>query len=133
MDDTVLKNSGEGRLAELDALAVLDLGPYLTGEAGAAERLARELRAVCEYHGFFYLKNHGIPQSKIDGIFAETERFHAQDQEAKNAVTIDQNQRGYIKPGATLVSHSTYNKNTKFDSNETLVLATEYDSDDPGV
>ena len=38
-------------------------------------------------------------------------------------VAINQNQRGYIKPGATLVSHSTYNKNTKFDSNETMVLA----------
>lgn len=133
MDDTAAKSSGEGRLAELEALAVLDLGPYLTGEAGAAESLALELRAVCEYHGFFYLKNHGIPQSKIDSIFSETERFHAQGQEAKNAVAINQNQRGYIKPGATLVSHSTYNKNTKFDSNETMVLATEYDPDDPGV
>jgi isopenicillin N synthase-like dioxygenase len=51
----------------------------------------------------------------------------------KLAITINKNQRGYIKPGATLVSHSTYNKNTKYDSNETLVFATDYDSEDEFV
>ncbi|MBT4670818.1 MAG: isopenicillin N synthase family oxygenase [Rhodospirillaceae bacterium] len=133
MDETPANKSGGRRLAELDTLAVLDLEGYLAGEDGAAEKLALELRAACEYHGFFYLKNHGIKQSLIDAIFAEAERFHGQSQEAKNTVAINQNQRGYIRPGATLVSHSTYNENTKFDSNETMVLATEYGPDDPGV
>ena len=32
-----------------------------------------------------------------------------------------------------MVSHSTYNKNTKYDSNETLVFATDYASDDEFV
>ena len=133
MDEAPANKQGAGRLAELEALAVLDLAPFLAGEDGATEKLALELRAVCEFHGFFYLKNHGIAQSVIDGIFAETERFHKQSQDAKNTLAINQNQRGYIRPGATLVSHSTYNENTKFDSNETMVLATEHGHDDPGV
>lgn len=133
MDEAPASKSGGGRLAELDTLAVLDLEAFVAGENGAAEALALELRAACEFHGFFYLKNHGIKPSLIDAIFAATERFHSQSQEAKNSVAINQNQRGYIRPGATLVSHSTYNENTKFDSNETMVLATEYGPDDPGV
>ena len=133
MDEVAVNNSSKGRLAEVETLPVLDLAAFRAGEDGAAEILAPQLRAACEFHGFFYLKNHGIKQSLIDGIFAETERFHGQSQEAKNTVAINQNQRGYIRPGATLVSHSTYNENTKFDSNETMVLATEHGPDDPGV
>ncbi|MAF49497.1 MAG: 2-oxoglutarate and iron-dependent oxygenase domain-containing protein [Rhodospirillales bacterium] len=131
MDDTPVSNNPDGRIAQRNALPVLDLEPFLAGEDGAEERLALELRAACESLGFFYLKNHGIDKGLIKRAFTETERFHSQSQEAKNALTINQNQRGYIRPGATLVRHSTYNENTKFDSNETMVLATEYGPDDP--
>ena len=112
---------------------VLDLEPYFNGEADADIKLAEQLKEVCETIGFFFLKNHHVPQSIIEDMFAKTRAFHDLSMDEKLAITINKNQRGYIKPGATLVSHSTYNKNTKYDSNETLVFATDYDSADEFV
>jgi isopenicillin N synthase-like dioxygenase len=112
-------------------LPVLDLGNYLRGNDADLDLLAGQLRAAAEEYGFFFIKNHGIPATLINNVFAENERFHNQSMEAKNAIAIDDNQRGYIRPKATLLKHSTYNKNTTFDSNETTVFATEYWSDNP--
>lgn len=112
---------------------VLDLEPFFKGEEKAAEKLALQLKEVCESIGFFFLKNHQVPDHIIDDMFAKTRAFHDLSMEEKLAISINKNQRGYIKPGATLVSHSTYNKNTKYDSNETLVFATDYDANDEFV
>ena len=109
---------------------VLDLKPYFDGTEHADKKLAEQLKEVCETIGFFFLKNHQISQSIIDDMFAKTRAFHDLPMDDKLSISINKNQRGYIKPGATLVSHSTYNKNTKYDSNETLVFATDYDSED---
>ena len=58
-------------------LAIIDLGPYLAGEAGALERAAAQLGAASEELGFYFVANHGIPQALIDRVFGEAERFHS--------------------------------------------------------
>lgn len=122
-----VKTSGGG--VATVALPVLDVGPFLAGDPDALAPLAEELRFACENVGFMALRNHGLAPERIEAIFDITERFHALAPEQKSAIAINQHQRGYIKPGATLVRHSTYNKNTKFDSNETLVVASDYAAD----
>ncbi|MFC1665013.1 isopenicillin N synthase family dioxygenase [Pseudomonadota bacterium] len=117
--------------ADYRDLPTLDLGEYLKGTAGATEKLASQLRHACEDIGFFFIVNHGIPDEKNEKIFNETKRFHALPEEDKVALAINSNQRGYIQPGGTLIKHSTYNKNTKFDKNATMVVATEYAEDNP--
>ena len=112
-------------------LPILDIGGFLSGNHADLELLAGQLRLAAAEFGFFFIKNHGISEKLIKNVFAENERFHRQSMEVKNAIAIDDNQRGYIRPKATLLKHSTYNKNTTFDSNETTVFATEYWSDNP--
>ena len=41
---------------------ILDIAPYLSGEAGGLESVAQRLREITETVGFFYLKGHGIPR-----------------------------------------------------------------------
>jgi len=60
----------------LEEIPVLDIAPYLAGEPGALERLAKRLREVSETVGFFYLVGHGVPQDLIDRTFAESARLH---------------------------------------------------------
>ncbi|KAF8049767.1 hypothetical protein N665_2120s0004 [Sinapis alba] len=36
---------------------------------------ARLIRRACVEHGFFYVKNHGIPEELIEGVFRESKRF----------------------------------------------------------
>lgn len=114
-------------------LPVLDLKGFLAGNEAAKHRLAAELRKVAENLGFMCIVNHGIPQELIDRMEKEAMRFHSLPMDDKLKIKVNDHQRGYIPPRATLVKHSTYNKNTKLDLNATYVLATDYPADHPGV
>ena len=95
------------------------------------DQLADSLRQAVEEFGFFFIRNHGVSDNLIKRVFSENERWHNQPMEAKVAISIDDNQRGYIRPKATLIKHSTYNENTNLDTNETTVFATDYSIDNP--
>ena len=70
-------------------LPLLDVAPYLAGEAGALGRLGAELCWAFENVGFYYLRGHGIPQSLIDATFAQAARFHALPMDEKLAVEVN--------------------------------------------
>ena len=122
----------EGDIETRD-LPLLDLGDYLAGDERGKAELAEELRFASETVGFLALKNHGIPQSLLDRAIDENKRFCDLPLEEKLNIQVDQNQRGYIQPKATLIKHSTYHDNTKFDLNETTVFATDFAPDNPHV
>ena len=132
MDEVANPSSPNDRLKNVGQLPVLDVGPFLAGKHDALEALAAQVRDACENIGFFFVRNHGISRDLIDRQFAQSKRFHDQPMDAKLKLAVDQNQRGYIRPGGTKIKHSTYNENTKFDTNATMVFATEYGQDHPG-
>ncbi len=59
-----------------EEIPVLDIAPYIAGEPGARERIGAKLREIAETIGFFYLVGHGMQQSVIDGVFAQSKRFN---------------------------------------------------------
>ena len=65
------------RADSTEEIPTLDFAPYLEGRPGGLEEVAQKLREISMTVGFFYLKNHGIPQKLIDDAFAETRRFHS--------------------------------------------------------
>ncbi len=115
----------------LEEIPVLDLAPYLAGEPGAAEKLALELRHAQENIGFYYVINHGVPQSLFDRGFTELKRFFALPFEEKIKLKFDKSMVGYVPSKSTVYETSTFNKNTKKDLNETILLGVERDPDDP--
>ena len=110
-------------------LPLIDLGEFLKSGGTLLGDLPDQIRAACEGVGFFFAVNHGVSEDLINRIFIESKRFHDLPFETKKILSVNQNQRGYIVPGATKVRHSTYNENTKFDTNATMVFATEYGED----
>ncbi len=54
-----------------EAVPTLDLGPFLAGEDGAAEKTATELRYALERLGFFIL-NHGVARTLRDRLLEQT-------------------------------------------------------------
>lgn len=58
-------------------IPTLDFGPYLTGGEAGRMAVARHLRDITETVGFFYLKNHGVPQELVDATFEQSRRFHS--------------------------------------------------------
>ena len=110
---------------------ILDLGDYLAGKPGAAEAAADQLRHALETMGFYAVVNHGVPWSKIDGIFAEARRFHGQDMAAKAAVSFSPEFTGYVAPSKAVLRTSQVNNNTKADLNEAYFI--ERESPPPGA
>ena len=49
-------------VSDKDIIPVLDLGPFLAGQPGALARLGRGVCQALEDIGFFFVKNHGVPQ-----------------------------------------------------------------------
>jgi len=77
-------------------IPVIDYGPYFAGEDGALAPLAAELRQACAEVGFFYAKNHGVPQPLVDRAFAASRRFHDLPIEEKLVLRLDANNIGYL-------------------------------------
>lgn len=109
------------------AIPVLDLGPYLAGEAGALERLAGELRHAAEEVGFYIAVNHRVPAALIDRAHENLRRFFALPDEEKRR------HKNYLPPGSTIYVSSTVNDNTQPDLNEMLRIVRERPADHPAI
>ena len=85
------------RLDAPEEIPVIDLGPYLAGVPGAREAAGAALRHALENVGFYFIRNHGVPQSLVDAAFAATQEFHAQPLEEKLKLKINQHNIVFIK------------------------------------
>lgn len=89
-----------------DEIPVLDLGPFLAGEPGAREAVAQALLRASTEVGFYYVRNHGVPQELVDQVFVEAGRFHGLPEAPKQALKVDANKIGYYGVGASTTRHS---------------------------
>jgi isopenicillin N synthase-like dioxygenase len=114
-------------------LPVVDLGPVRAGRAGAADEAAATLRAACEKVGFYFLVDHGIPQTLIDEAFEANARFFDSPLERKLTVRIDHQQSGFQPLKQSLIRSSDVNDNTKADVCEIMILRRDLPPDHPDV
>ncbi|HUB97599.1 MAG TPA: 2-oxoglutarate and iron-dependent oxygenase domain-containing protein, partial [Stellaceae bacterium] len=111
-------------------IAEIDLGPYLAGDAGALERTARELGEASEDLGFYFIRNHGIPQSLIDRVFAEAERFHSLPLERKLSVKVQGKVVGYLPLGGQ-TQRLVHSGHSHPDRSASYYIKAEYPPDHP--
>jgi len=79
-----------------DTIPVIDLGPTLAGEPGAAEQAAKELRIALTEIGSNCIAHHGIAPAMIADIYRQAARFHALPLDEKLAIRIDRHNVGYL-------------------------------------
>jgi isopenicillin N synthase-like dioxygenase len=103
-------------------IPVLDIGPYLAGDAGAAAPLARAVASTFEDTGFLVIANHGIPPRLVEGTFAAAAQFFARPEADKLALKIGQYNIGYLPFGGQIVRHSPVNRNTKPNFSESFYI-----------
>ena len=111
-------------------IAIIDLGPYLKGEHGALERTAAALGEASETLGFYFIRNHGIPQTLIDRVFAEAERFHTLPLERKMAVKCLDRVVGYLPLGGQ-TQRLIYKGGKHPDRSASYYIKAEYPPDHP--
>ncbi len=103
-------------------LPVLDLGPYMAGEPGAAEKAAAELRQINETIGFMSIVNHGVPAELIGTTFEQTARFHAQPVEEKLAVKVNLQLQGYLPMRGSTTRTSNLSTGNRPNENEAFFI-----------
>jgi isopenicillin N synthase-like dioxygenase len=120
-------------MSDTETIPVLDLGPYLAGDAAARERLAGELQAALTGIGFYFVVNHGIPREQIRAVFAEAARFHALPLDEKMKIRIDRSNVGYLPMRGDTLRTSVVQKVTQANQNEALFVARDLGPDHPDV
>ncbi|MEJ8476662.1 isopenicillin N synthase family dioxygenase [Roseibium algae] len=127
----LLKDSGlDAAPVPFDSLPVIDLAPIFNGDPDTKTQLATDLRRACTEVGFFYIKNHNVPQSVIDDAFGTARRFFAQATDEKMAIHVakSKNNRGY----AALLEENT-DPTARGDLHESFDMALEVPEDDEDV
>jgi len=114
-------------------IPVIDYGPYFAGEPGALDKVAEQVGHASENVGFFYAAGHGVPQDVIDAAFAASTRFHALPMDEKRAISLNQNNIGYLAPNTSVQAASTVHKATKPNLNESFFISHDRGPDHPDV
>ncbi|MXN19567.1 isopenicillin N synthase family oxygenase [Pseudooceanicola sp. GBMRC 2024] len=125
------KSAGlEPNRVPFDSLPVIDLAPIFGTDEEARQRLAAELRRACTEVGFFYIRNHAVPQAVIDGAFGAAQDFFARPDADKQAIHVSKsrNNRGY----AALLEENT-DPTARGDLHESFDIALEVPETDPDV
>ena len=119
--------------APVETIPVIDLGPYFAGAPDAMERAAAQLRTALTEIGFYFIVNHGVPETQIRELYRQVARFHGQPLDKKMEVRIDRHNVGYLPMRGDTLRTSTVQAVTKANFNEALFVARELPADHPDV
>lgn len=94
------------REARNDEIPLIDIGRIYSDDLEDRKSLAREIKHAAENTGFFYIKNHGIPESAIDGALEASKSFFAQPEDEKQLVSKSKGKyyNGYSGNGTAMAS-----------------------------
>jgi isopenicillin N synthase-like dioxygenase len=112
------------------SLPIIDIGGLSSPDLADRQTVAAELRTACLDKGFFYVRNHGIPDAMVDAVFAESARFFDLPVAEKQAIDKAKSaaNRGY-EP----LQGQTLEAGAKPDLKEGFYIGPEHASDDPRV
>jgi isopenicillin N synthase-like dioxygenase len=93
----LVARGGEPML-DVPTLDVIDVTGLGSGDLAAVRRVAAELGRACREVGFFYIRNHDVPDALMSGIFASAAAFFAESKAAKDEFGIKRSphNRGYV-------------------------------------
>lgn len=117
-----------------EQIPVVDFGPTLQrGMRADFDAAVQEVRAASSNLGFFFIRNHGVPQSLIDRMFEQTERFHALPLERKMEVRALSTSLGYLPLGGqTQRSYAAlYGESKHPDRSASFYIRREYGPEHP--
>lgn len=125
---------GDSAVSIREEIPVIDVSGVLAGTPGALAPAARELRHAYEDVGFWFVKGHRVPQALVDGVFAETARFHAQPLDAKARLKINEHNIGYLAMKAATTRHADdVSVNNKPNLNEAYFVKRDLPADHPDI
>ncbi len=96
LEDAGVRPARDGEIPVIDMQMLCSDSPYKAKAAGV-------LAEACERIGFFYLVSHPVPDAVIDDAFRYSKLFFGLSDDAKQALAVDDCQRGYRRDGTITV------------------------------
>lgn len=95
------------RLVTEAEMPVIDLA-HIYGTQEDRKKIAAEVKAAAQGSGFFYIKNHGIPECVILDALYQARRFFGQypDEKMKVSSHLSTDFSGYTESGGTRINRS---------------------------
>ena len=92
----------------LEKFPIVDIEKYFNSNKIEKDNYSQEIDTICRNSGFLAIKNHGIDQSVIDGIWNATERFFSLSSNKKNEskAPFDGYPYGQLGPGKEALAAS---------------------------
>ncbi len=82
------------------SVPVIDLNPWLSGDAGARSAVGRQVDAALQSVGFFLISGHGVPDDLRAAVRTQARAFFALPPEVKRRYAVTVGGRGWLPPGA---------------------------------
>ncbi|MEV5905215.1 2-oxoglutarate and iron-dependent oxygenase domain-containing protein [Streptomyces sp. NPDC052127] len=120
------------RTSRTSRIPTIDLGPWLSGDAGARAAIARTVDDALRTAGFLLVTGHGVDPALRDRIREAARAFFVLPADVKQAYGAKVGGRGWLGPGAEANGYSEGTK-TPPDLKESLTFATHEPFDDPVV
>lgn len=86
------------KLLAFSSIPVIDIAALSGDDRAAFEAAARKIAEACETVGFFYIKNHGVPEALIERAYTHSRAFHCSDEALKRQVHVSRSpgSRGWV-------------------------------------
>jgi len=104
------------------------MGPLAGGDRAALAAVGQALLDAARSVGFFYVRNHGVPQPLIERAYGLSRRFFGLPDEAKQRVRINAIHRGFLAIGGARMYET-----ARVDLKESFIWGPELGHDDPDV
>jgi isopenicillin N synthase-like dioxygenase len=92
---------------KMDTIPVIDIAPFLDGDAKGQEAVAREVDNACSALGFLIISGHGVPDGLIDDMRTVSRAYFDLPLEEKLQLRMPPDRyRGYISAGSEALSYS---------------------------
>ena len=89
--------AGRVHVAAFEEVPQIDIGPLFQDDEPARRRVGAAVRDACIDVGFFYIRNHGVPQATVDETFRQMALFYALPEDDKREIHASKSRyfRGY--------------------------------------
>ncbi len=111
-------------------IPLIDFAPMLGGDAAAKRQTAAQLRRAAIEVGFFYIKNHGVPEPVVRALFEAGPKFFGKPLSEKMQAHV---KRSSNNSGFTPMLEENVNPAAKGDVHEAYDMAAELDANDPAL